>query len=160
MLFFMGGLVPILAVIFYFKVTIAAQNGYLSPLEESNVFGKLLDFSRYRVITDHLLRIGLGFGNWTVSVVPVLAFYLLLLGVRIKERQRANVIASLAVLCLMMVGFLMIYVISSRDLAWLITTSLDRLISQLWPSFILTFFLIVKTPEEALAREDRLPAPA
>jgi hypothetical protein len=58
---------------------------------------------------------------------------------------------------IMLAGYFMIYVISPRDLEWHILTSLDRLYSQLWPCFILTFFLIVQTPEQALSKREILP---
>lgn len=160
MLFFMAGLVPLLIFIFYYKTAIAvAPNGYLSPLKESNIAGRILDFSRYRIIADYFIKIGLDFGSWTVSVIPLLAFYLLLLGAKVEEKRKKNVVAIIITMSLMMVGFAMIYVISNRDLVWLITTSLERLLSQLWPSFIFTFFLVVKTPEQALMKkEDSMPA--
>jgi 4-amino-4-deoxy-L-arabinose transferase-like glycosyltransferase len=160
LLFFAAGLVPILLIIFYFKVTVAAQNGYLAPLEESNLMSRILDISRYQTIGDYLIKKGLIFGNWAVAIIPLLAFYLLLLGARLDEKRKRNVIASLSILGLMFLGFLAIYVISSRDVDWLIVTSLDRLISQLWPSIIFIFFLTVKTPEEALMKEDVMSAPA
>ena len=160
LLFFAAGLVPILLIIFYFKVTVAAQNGYLAPLEESNLMSRILDISRYQTIGDYLIKKGLIFGNWAVAIIPLLAFYLLLLGARLDERRKRNVMASLSILGLMFLGFLAIYVISSRDVDWLIVTSLDRLISQLWPSIIFIFFLTVKTPEEALMKEDVMSAQA
>jgi 4-amino-4-deoxy-L-arabinose transferase-like glycosyltransferase len=160
MSYFLAGLIPILLVIFYFKTTVViAQNGYLSPLKESSVASKLMDFSRYRIIADYLIKIGLGFGSWTVSVVPLLGFYLLLLGAKVEEKQKRNILAGVITLSFMMVGFLMIYVISNRDLTWLIVTSLERLLSQLWPSFIFMFFLVVKSPEQAfMKKEDSIPA--
>jgi hypothetical protein len=157
---FAAGVMPILMIVFYFKSTIAAQNGYLSPLEESNLFSRIMDFSRYRTIIDHFIRIGLNFGSWTVNVIPLLGFYLLLVGVRIEEKRKRSVIASLGILSFMMAGFLIIYLISSRDLTWLIVTSLERLISQLWPSLVFIFFLVVKTPAEALMKKDVMSAPA
>ncbi|HVG22070.1 MAG TPA: glycosyltransferase family 39 protein [Blastocatellia bacterium] len=157
---FAAGVIPILMVVFYFKYTIVAHNGYLAPLEESTLFSKITDFSRYRLIADHLIGIGLSFGRWTVSVIPLLAFYLLLLGVKTGAKQKKNAVASLVILGLMMAGFLVMYLITSRDLTWLIVTSLERLISQLWPGLVFVFFLIVKTPEEALVAEDAMSAPA
>jgi hypothetical protein len=155
MSYFMAGLMPVLIMIIYFKTSIViAQNGYLSPLQESDVYGKIMDFSRYRIIADYLIKIGLGFGSWTVSVVPLLAFYLLLLGAKIEEKRKKNVVACVITLSFMIAGFLMIYVISNRDLPWLVVTSLERLLSQLWPSFIFTFFLVVKTPGQALMKKE------
>lgn len=156
--YFAAGLLPILSVVVYFKVTISAHSGLLFPAEGPSLIAKLTDFSRYRTVLDSFVRLGLGFGNWPASVVPLLVFYLLLLGIRIDEKQKATIASSLIALGIMLTGYFMIYVLSPRDLEWHLATSLDRLYSQLWPSFILIFFLIVRTPEEALAKKEILPA--
>lgn len=158
--FFAAGLLPILLVVVYFKMTISAHSGLLFPAEGPSLIAKLTDFARYRTILDFFVRLGLGFGNWPASVVPLLAFYLLLLGIRIEEKQKASLASSLIALGIMLAGYFMIYVISPRDLEWHLITSLDRLYSQLWPSFMLIFFMIVRTPEEALAKKEAVAASA
>jgi hypothetical protein len=158
--YFAGGLLPVLFVVIYFKVTIAARSYLLAPPEGPSLIAKLADTARYRTIIDYFVRLGLAFGNWPTSIVPLLAFYLLLLGIRIPEKQRPSIAGSLIALGIMLAGYFTIYVISPRDLEWHMGTSLDRLYSQLWPSFILIFFLTVRTPEQALARKEILPASA
>lgn len=160
MRFFGAGLMPILLVVILFKMTISAHSGLLLPPEGSNWITKFTDFSRYQTILDFFVRRGLGFGNLAISIVPLLAFYLLLLGVTVDEKQRRGIANALIALGIMIAGYFAIYVISPRDLEWHIITSLDRLISQLWPSLVLVFFLIVKTPEQALTQKESLPAPA
>lgn len=152
MRFFAPGLISILSLILYFKLTISAHSYLLLPPEGPNLIAKLTDFSRYLMTLDFLVRLGLAFGSWGVSIVPLLAFYLLLLGIGIEEKQKANVAGSLIALGVMLAGYFMIYVISPRDLEWHLSTSVDRLYSQLWPSFVFVFFLIVRTPEQALLR--------
>jgi len=157
MRFFAAGLLPILLVLIYFKLTISAHS-LLLPTEGSNFIGKLTDFSRYRTILDSFLRVGLGFRNWP-AVVPLLAFYLLLLGIRIETKQRASIAGSLIALGVMLAGYFMIFVITPLDLVWHLST-VDRLYAQLWPSFIFVFFLIVRTPEQASLRTDAVSVPA
>jgi hypothetical protein len=156
--FFAAGLLPVLLVVIYFKMTISATSYLLSPPEGPNYIAKLTDIARYRLVLDFFVRHGLSFGNWPASILPVLVFYLLLLGTWIPEKQRRSVAGSLIALGIMLAGYFMIYVISPRDLEWHMGTSLDRLYSQLWPSFILIFFLIVRTPEQALAKKEPVPA--
>jgi 4-amino-4-deoxy-L-arabinose transferase-like glycosyltransferase len=151
MRFFAAGLLPILLVLIYFKLTISAHS-LLLPAEGQNSIGKLTDFSRYRTILDSFVRVGLGFRTWP-AVVPLLAFYLLLLRIRIEPKERASIAGSLIVLAVMIAGYFMIFVISPRDLAWHLSASVDRLYAQLWPSFIFIFFLIVRTPEQAFIED-------
>jgi hypothetical protein len=157
---FAAGLLPVLLVVIYFKLTISARSYLLAPPEGPSFIAKLADIARYRTIIDFFVRLGLAFGNWPTSIVPLLAFYLLLLGIRIPEKQRATIAGSLIGLGIMLAGYFMVYVMSPRDLEWHLTTSLDRLYSQLWPSFIFIFFLIVQTPEQALAKKEIVRASA
>jgi hypothetical protein len=160
MRFFAAGVIPILLVVLFFKMTISAHSGLLLPDEGPSFIAKVTDLSRYRTILEYFIRLGLGFGNSPSSVVPLLAFYVLLLGIRLEEKQKASIAGSLIAVGIMLVGYFMIYVISPRDLAWHLVTSLDRLYSQLWPSFIFIVFMIVRTPEQALAKTGIAPASA
>ncbi len=44
-----------------------------------------------------------------------------------------------------------LYLVTTADLDWHISTSVSRLVAQLWPSLIWLFFLVLRTPEEAFA---------
>ncbi|MFY9570403.1 MAG: glycosyltransferase family 39 protein, partial [Blastocatellia bacterium] len=145
MRFLASGLLPILLVVIYFKLTISAHSGLLFPPEGPNFIAKLTNLWRYWTIFDYFVGRGLGFGNWPSPVVPLLAFYLLLLGIGIGDNQKRAIAGSLMALGIMLTGYFMIYVLSPRDLDWHLVTSLDRLYSQLWPSFIFVFFLTVRT---------------
>jgi hypothetical protein len=46
----------------------------------------------------------------------------------------------------MLLGFGVIYVITPKDLAWHLDTSLWRLLLQLWPSALFVYCLIVNAP--------------
>ena len=45
-------------------------------------------------------------------------------------------------------GYFFVYVMTPLDLAYHLTTSLNRLFLQLWPGVILLIFMIAGTPEE------------
>ncbi|MDP7078247.1 MAG: hypothetical protein QF415_00045, partial [Candidatus Undinarchaeales archaeon] len=47
----------------------------------------------------------------------------------------------------MFMGYVMVYLITPNDLGWHILTSRDRLLLHLWPSFLFSFFLLVKSTE-------------
>jgi hypothetical protein len=44
-------------------------------------------------------------------------------------------------------GYCMIYAVRSLDLSWLLDSSLDRLLVQLWPAIVFLVFLAAKTVE-------------
>src|SRR5215510_849238 len=150
------GLVPVLLVVFYFKVTLATPNRMLFPPQGPGFFEKLLDTSRYWIVLNAFVTEGLVFGKWVVSLTACLLFYLLLIGLSINQKEVTNVVASLIALGIMLIGYFMALVMSPLDLSGHIATSLNRVLLQLWPSFILVFFLMVRTPDQALARSEVL----
>jgi hypothetical protein len=53
--------------------------------------------------------------------------------------ERARVMAI--VVGLMLLSYYFVYVLTPFDISWHISTSIDRLLVQLWPSLVLTAFL-------------------
>ena len=158
MIFFAAGLIPVMTVVLYLKLGLAQPNGLLSPTEGPPFMAKITEVARYRIIAKAFFEQTFSFGNWSISVMPLMAFYLLLAGPAIEKTDRASVLVTFGVLGVMLTGYFMIYVLSPRDVYWHVLTSLDRLCSQLWPSFIFGFFLIARTPELALMKKSVLPA--
>jgi hypothetical protein len=42
----------------------------------------------------------------------------------------------------MLAGYYMVYVLTEVDVMWLIATTFDRLLAQLWPSLVLAAFFV------------------
>lgn len=144
MLFFSAGLLPVLLIILYFKLSLAPPNDLISSLGWRTTVGRILDFSRYSLITRVFLEEMVRFP------VLLLAFYLLCLGIPSNEQRRSEGTPLLWVLGTMLLGYFLAYVTTPQNLSWHLDTSLRRLLLQLWPSAVFTFFLFVRTPEEAI----------
>jgi hypothetical protein len=56
------------------------------------------------------------------------------------------------VLVFQLAGYLAVYVVSPHELNWHLTTSLYRLILQLFPAGVFLLFCAVPEPERALSR--------
>jgi hypothetical protein len=160
MRFFAAGLLPVLLVVVYFKATLATPNRMLFPAQGPRFIEKLLDSSRYLTILDAFVREALSLGNWAASIIPLLLFYLLLFGVSIKQEEKRAIVASLLVIGIMLAGYFAAFVLSPLDVSLHLSTSLNRVSLHLWPSLIVIFFLIVRTPEQAFAKADVISLPA
>jgi len=55
-------------------------------------------------------------------------------------------------LTLALIGEFFVYIVTPTDMEWLLSTSLNRLILQLWPAAVFIFFMVTRSPEEALAQ--------
>lgn len=146
---FAKGLLPVLLIVLLFKAHIApgvsrifAEQGTATTLE------RLTDFPRYIETAQAFLKKAARFGH---PGFIVLLGYLLLVGRNAGATGRPGIRHAAATWGLMLAGYFLIFIITPHGLRYQIDTSLDRLWIQLWPSAIFTFFLFVKTPEEAMA---------
>jgi hypothetical protein len=56
--------------------------------------------------------------------------------------------AGFIALALMFVGYFFVYVLTPMDLIWHLGTSLERLLLQMWPTFLFLLFLVIGPAEE------------
>jgi hypothetical protein len=148
-----AGMVPILIIIVFFKLNFGGPSDIFSA--PGNILHRLLDHHRYFQVSNALQRDIFDFGGWVVTAIPVLALYLYFLGGEIKSQDRVNFFTALFALLLTLAGYCVVYVIGPNDIQWWLSVSCDRLLLQLWPSAVFLFFLIVRTPEQAVSMGSR-----
>jgi archaellum biogenesis protein FlaJ (TadC family) len=73
--------------------------------------------------------------------------YAVLIGFDSSERQRQ--IWLLIIILGQFAGYFFIYLITPHDLSWHISTSMDRVISHLFPMLIFWLFVALKPPQLA-----------
>ncbi len=149
----LAGAAPILIVVVWFKKGFAPAN-YLFT-EQKPLGARLGDFSRYATVAVEFGKQLFTLGGWIVPPVLVAIAYLWLVG-RARTGGSGRT-ATLATLCLMTAVFAGVYVITTKDLQWQIETSLSRVLMQLWPLSVFTFFLYAREPVEERAPEVPVP---
>jgi len=143
------GSVPFLLMLIYFKINLAPPNEIVSKETiMREVIGKLGDYSRYvKILKAFIIYALLNFPHFLLLIV-----YPLIFRIKIDDTSKKSIIISSVVLVLMFTGFFLVYQITPHDLDWHLEKSLPRLLAQLWPSILFTYFMIVRTPEEALMK--------
>jgi len=153
------GAVPVGVVILIFKVCLAASSELMSTHGPESMVRRLLDISRYQTVFTYFKYELLNFGEWSLTfktAMPfLLLFYLLLLGVSVKKQDLAAANIAVLLTVFMMVGYFFVYILSPFDLKWHLDTSLNRLLLQVWPLAIYTYFAIVRAPEQAVMKPIR-----
>jgi hypothetical protein len=140
------GVLPILAVLFLFKLKIPSTNELTTGQSIEAVLGRLTDFSRYIVIGKSFIVIF--YEKLAKKWLIILPIYFFLLG---KTKQNTNVESiktSFLIVLFMLSGYFFVYLVTPLNLSWHLRTSIWRLFLQLWPTIIFSFFLVVSTPEE------------
>lgn len=146
---FAVGLLPVLTVVLYFKFRmVGAASDLVQDQTPRAILDRLLAGSRYVMIVKEFVKQGIEFGGWVVMLPPLLLMYLLVAGINQAPKDRPPIYTGSLTLMLMMCGYFMVYLDTPNDLAWQLNTSLDRVLMQLWPLAIFTFFLLARTPEE------------
>lgn len=140
-----AGALPVALLVVFFKVRLSPPTDILAEQQGGPLIARLLDPSRYATVAKaFLVEIVWKF------LLPVSAAYLLLLGVDRDRARGKGFLVSVAVVLAMFVSYFMVYVTTSKPLEWHLRFSLDRVLVQLWPSFLFSFFLLVRVPESLL----------
>ena len=84
--------------------------------------------------------------------VPLLLGCLLCFGIRIEKKESAGAHTALLALLLTLAGYFFAYLVTYQPLEWHLATSCDRLLLQLWPSFLFLAFFALPGPRQLLPR--------
>jgi hypothetical protein len=141
---------PVLLALAYFKLAIAPPSPYLTQ-DAARLGGRLADPSRYLQVARAFGERVWGFGGWPVSVAAVLAVYAACLGRARQPAEWRGAAGAVAAVVLTGAAYLAAYVATPFPLEWQLGTSLGRLLLQLWPATVFTFFLVVSAPDGAWA---------
>lgn len=125
-----GSIIP-LAVIFLFKVFLAPSNDIVDG-QQATIFVKLVDTSRYAIIANYFFNMISGNKILVILILGNLVIY-------ISYYNHCSYFI-LVVLILMLFSYFFIYVVTPRDLTWHLSTSFDRLLHQLIPTFLFSLF--------------------
>ncbi|MGD0229924.1 MAG: glycosyltransferase family 39 protein [Syntrophorhabdales bacterium] len=142
---FLSGLLPVLLVVFYFKGHYAPPNDLFGSQGLQPFVQRLTDLHRYGMIAKTFAHKMLSWGN---GLTPVFAAYLVAVGVgagaEAGRRYGTTAATGFVMLALMVVGYFFTYVLTPHDLRWHLDSSLERLLLQLWPSFLFVVFLTTR----------------
>jgi hypothetical protein len=131
-----------------FKLSLAPAN-YLFRQEWKDLLTDVTDPSRYLLIivgfVYHLAKFG---GQGLNPLIPLAAAFILFGG-----KRKPGSLTALLTLAGVCGGSFVTYLLTPFDLGWHISSSLDRLLLQLWPAALFTCFLVLELPAT------RMPAP-
>ena len=141
--FFMG-LAPPLAVIAFFKITIAPPGDFPGNRNYQELMGQVLNPDRYLTILASFGSHFWPFGGWIISPVIPLLVFIALRGIDRKAINGYGWATGVGALAIQLAGYYAVYVITPMELRWHIDSSLDRLLLQVWPSALLLAGLAVQ----------------
>ncbi len=147
---FLLGLAPVLITLILFKLKFAPPNDIVNLNSLSYFWNNLLNFDRYHIV---LIAFAEEIFFFNDGVFFLLVVYLSISGINKVLFRDRQFLAQAALLVLMLGCYFFTYVIFSHNnlntLAWHLSSSLDRLVIHIWPSWVFLFFYCVNGPEKS-----------
>lgn len=128
--------IPIALSLFAFKHFAGNSNDLVLGFFMTKSYGFALDLNRYWVVIKTLVS--------TLLFKFTLVFVLLVLcvkGFRIKAKNKTPFLLTLAIFVMCCIGYFAVYIVAPHDINWLVENSIDRIILQMLPIFLLLFGL-------------------
>lgn len=130
---------PFVCGVFVYKKFINVQNDIVLGFFVAKTYRFAFDLNRYLIVlktfTDMMLH----------QFVLFLALFILCVkGFKIRDKVKYPVILSSLMLLFMALGYVFVYVLSPHDVKWLAENSLDRIIIQILPVFLLIFSTVLR----------------
>lgn len=130
---FGAGLVPLAGTTVLFKLTLAPAN----DLVEGVAWGALLDPGRLGTILGSVTGSLLSYGPFRLPLAVVLLALVLVLGVAVPPALRSAATSLAVRLPLVVAAYCAAFLVTPYPLEWHLSTTLERLLSQLLPSAVL-----------------------
>ena len=140
--FLAGASLPVLVMLF-FKLAIAPRNDLIAASNYKTMM-EILDPGRHAFILRYAGTLLGSFGKWTVSPILPLFAFVALRGADRRALSSSAWLSGAGVLAIMTIGYYCVYAVTPEDLQYHLDSSLDRLMTQLWPSFLLILGLVAR----------------
>ena len=127
-----AGAAPVLLAIVLFKIVLAPASYFTAEQSIAQAAGQLMDVGRLRLVSLALGRELWLTGATLAGVLPFLAAFVVVRGIDSRAPSAAR--AAVPVMLIVLVVYMMAYLVTPKDLAWQLRTSLDRLVLQVVPT--------------------------
>lgn len=128
----LSGGVPILLLVIVFKQTLAPASYFVEEQSLGQAWASLIDPGRAQLIGSSMARELWLTGAAAVGVIPFLCAFAAVRGVRAPAPAAAR--AAVPVMVAMTAIYAVAYMVTPKDLAWQLKTSIDRLVVQIVPT--------------------------
>ncbi|HZL96466.1 MAG TPA: hypothetical protein VFB99_22620 [Vicinamibacterales bacterium] len=135
LLWSIAGATPILIVVVGFKLALAPSSGLVEGQSLTVILTRLMDPDRHMTVLGLMAQYAMRWSApFAFAVFPIVSLVAAWMAVRIGGVVRVMTI----VLGLMLASYYVVYVTTPFDITWHVSTSIDRLLVQLWPALVLT----------------------
>jgi hypothetical protein len=119
----------------------------VDPLVTQGLSGlaRLHEVNRYTEVAVAFFNNLLNLGSGVAHPLILLAILGILVRWQIEERYKLPLLIASVTLVLVLLSYCGVFLITPYVLAWQVQTSFDRLVLQVWPGFLLVFFVLLRS---------------
>jgi hypothetical protein len=144
----LAGVVPGVLLTLWLKFFLAPATDPLVT-QGSSGLARLHDASRYVEIARGFFTNLINLGSGVTHPLILVAILGILLRWQLEQRHRLPALIATTALVLVFLSYCGVYLITPYSLAWQVQSSFDRLILQVWPSFLFVFFVVLRSVADA-----------
>jgi hypothetical protein len=139
-----AGLLPVGFVIVLFK-SLTIGNDILSSIGSNNILELLTDVNRYKLVINYSYKYISEFNNGNINIFIFLVILMLIAGV-VNTKKIIKNLPTMGTIFLTFIFYLLIFLMTPKDITWHMQTSFTRLLIQLYPSLLLVILILLKEP--------------
>ena len=141
------GAAPGVIVTMIFKYSYPISNDLISSNRSADIFSMMIDLDRYKVVLSVVIKSIITFGSMEIGGIPISLAIVVICVIAIIGVQRDSEVVTIGktiflTLLVTLTGYIAVYIVTPHDVKWHMSTSLHRLLVQLWPSFLFAIFLL------------------
>lgn len=144
---FISGLLPILAVVLFFKILFTPSHDFIRhQTQGTSLIANLINPGRhFYLLKSFFIQL------WDLTPDRSSPFFILFLiaiifGVRKITLKNMGVSATIITICILLAGEYAVYLITPFELQWQVSSSIHRLVLQIWPMAVFTTLLLINFP--------------
>jgi hypothetical protein len=141
------GITPGLLTFLSFKMWPAQPDPLSSQFTLATLLFRLPQLNLHWDVLKGMVWYGTNFGAWLLLPVPFLVAHIVIArrGIGLRKGHAAWLTPALAIAA-SLAGYYMVYFLTPYSLAWHLESSFNRLLTQLWPSALLLYSMVVAPP--------------
>lgn len=136
-----SGLLPLLIMLAFFKVTMAPQNDLVAMIDLKSIVQRLIDLDRYLLIVRGYVIESIRLLKYQIPIIILTLLYSRFLP---NDKYRPATQICFFTLLTVLAGYFSVFLMTHQELSWQLNTTLYRLLIQILPAGLFVLFLAQK----------------
>ncbi len=134
------GFIPLFGTMLLMKHLYAPPNDLISSFNINAIIENCFELERHLLIMKFFAFQLLNIGGWFFQIPLILFLFSIIVGFECNSNNKHIYYMFIITILFMLFGYYIVFLLTPYNLSWHLERSLNRLIIQLWPSFVFVYF--------------------